>query len=1037
MSDHNDVNVEGDVTSGNANFGVQNFYGPVSLGETPSLEAARRKTRIFLSYARADDESFVKRLYEDLKDEFEVWWDRVSMPNRGLTFLKEIEKAINESDRLVLVVGPKCIESEYVQAEWQHALRTCTPVIPLLRLGEYQSIPTELSQYHAPDFRNDASYATSLSELQRLLRQPVQPLAHLYGVPALPTWYINRTQEIEAGIEYIRSYLANPQKISVTQQIVTLHGMGGAGKSTLAAALAQDCRTRRTYSDGIFWLNIGKNPNIALRMNSIGAAFGDQVDDYTDLDSAKVHLSQVLANRSVLIVLDDVWSPSVVESFRSVGQHTCLMITTRSEDLARMLGDQRQLVEVMSEEQGVTLLQKRIGTHIPSDTPALKDIVKLLQNHTLALSLAAARLSGKDVHYLQSFVDRLKRRSETDNPFQDLHSRLAKDDQNNNLSLSLSVSYEELRPDLQKRFCSVGVFPANQPIRLGDIQNLWGDEDDLDTISDLEELEGQSLLTSYYIGSELVFSLHSLVRAYLRALLRRDNRFDQSQARYQAHLLTDADSNHSSPEAVQNHFENVVALLRGFSGYDAVNSVSSGQEFWEHTRSHILVKLTDADNDMRERLSDDAKAALNLFQQTTYAKQRGMYFYMLPLAWVTAAVVRDVQMEADSYLMLSQALAQTGKLQAAQEMGEIAVSKAEHLQNIERVMQALNNVGTIYGRGGQLEPAQEIFVRLLERARAHGERSRIATTLLNLGNIAYFQSNIERALDYYGQAVEVFDQIGNSVGQADVLLNMGLLLRTQGKLVQSTEKYQAALAIAIEQGNVQTQGLILNNLIDVSRAKGDLEAAHKYIQEAITLGERTSDKLDDARANLGLGVIAIYQENYSAAERYLTQAYEQVKTMEYPEERGAVLMLLGRTQYHLNQFTHALSHLEDALKIWLEFSGGQPTAQSEMIVAYQAIIHHELGNHVEAQHLIERVLTFIEENNVLQLDEPIEVYCIAFKILRHVDQERALSLLQKAHEMLVEQQMQFESEEDRARFRQNVPSHRDFMLLWSEQGKTL
>ncbi len=77
---------------------------------------------IFLSYARGDDEPFAKRLYDDLTARgFDVWWDRVSMPGRALTFLQEIRDAITARDRLVLVVGPKAVRSEYVRAEWPYA----------------------------------------------------------------------------------------------------------------------------------------------------------------------------------------------------------------------------------------------------------------------------------------------------------------------------------------------------------------------------------------------------------------------------------------------------------------------------------------------------------------------------------------------------------------------------------------------------------------------------------------------------------------------------------------------------------------------------------------------------------------------------------------------------------------------------------------------------------------------------------------------------------------------------------------------------
>jgi hypothetical protein len=76
---------------------------------------------IFLSYARGDDEPFVARLHRDLTArEFHVWWDRVSMPARGLIFLHEIRDVIDARERFLLVLGPKATTSGYVIAEWQH-----------------------------------------------------------------------------------------------------------------------------------------------------------------------------------------------------------------------------------------------------------------------------------------------------------------------------------------------------------------------------------------------------------------------------------------------------------------------------------------------------------------------------------------------------------------------------------------------------------------------------------------------------------------------------------------------------------------------------------------------------------------------------------------------------------------------------------------------------------------------------------------------------------------------------------------------------
>ena len=116
-------------------------------------------TTIFLSYARGDDEPFVRRLYEDLTQRgFDVWFDRVSMPSRQLTFHQEIKDAIRSRDRLVYVAGPQAAVSDYVREEWRFALELDKPVIPILRKGDYTVVPGELSLLHCDDFRDDAQY---------------------------------------------------------------------------------------------------------------------------------------------------------------------------------------------------------------------------------------------------------------------------------------------------------------------------------------------------------------------------------------------------------------------------------------------------------------------------------------------------------------------------------------------------------------------------------------------------------------------------------------------------------------------------------------------------------------------------------------------------------------------------------------------------------------------------------------------------------------------------------------------------------------
>lgn len=155
-------------------------------------------TKIFLSYARGDDEPFVRKLYDDLKIAgFDVWFDRVDLPSRQLTFHQEIADALRARDRLVLVAGPKAVRSDYVRQEWRWALELDKIVVPILRLGNVEEhLPGELSLLHCDDFRDDAQYQTQFGKLIDNLNRTeppmggairrAEPAASFFGSPGPP-----------------------------------------------------------------------------------------------------------------------------------------------------------------------------------------------------------------------------------------------------------------------------------------------------------------------------------------------------------------------------------------------------------------------------------------------------------------------------------------------------------------------------------------------------------------------------------------------------------------------------------------------------------------------------------------------------------------------------------------------------------------------------------------------------------------------------------------------------------------------------------
>ena len=70
------------------------------------------------------------------------------MESRGRSFLQEIRDAIASCSRLLLLVTPSAIKSEYVAAEWQFAMQTCTADTSLLVSGDFGDIQEQISQSH-------------------------------------------------------------------------------------------------------------------------------------------------------------------------------------------------------------------------------------------------------------------------------------------------------------------------------------------------------------------------------------------------------------------------------------------------------------------------------------------------------------------------------------------------------------------------------------------------------------------------------------------------------------------------------------------------------------------------------------------------------------------------------------------------------------------------------------------------------------------------------------------------------------------------
>ncbi|MBL7489668.1 hypothetical protein I6A60_23110 [Frankia sp. AgB1.9] len=141
-------------------------------------------------------------------------------------------------------------------------------------------------------------------------------------LPQLPVRFVPREVDAERVGELLRDPAAG--------QVVALVGMGGAGKSTLAAAVAQDRVVAEAFPDGVAWVGIGQSPVVANRLAKVLTLFGDPAP-VRDAEEGIRRLRALLTGARALIVLDDVWDVSVLDAF-DAPSGVRLLVTCRSKD---------------------------------------------------------------------------------------------------------------------------------------------------------------------------------------------------------------------------------------------------------------------------------------------------------------------------------------------------------------------------------------------------------------------------------------------------------------------------------------------------------------------------------------------------------------------------------------------------------------------------------------------------------------------------------------------------------------------------------
>jgi tetratricopeptide (TPR) repeat protein len=161
--------------------------------------------------------------------------------------------------------------------------------------------------------------------------------------------------------------------------------------------------------------------------------------------------------------------------------------------------------------------------------------------------------------------------------------------------------------------------------------------------------------------------------------------------------------------------------------------------------------------------------------------------------------------------------------------------------DLSRKVAILNNMAQVIADQGDIERAMKLWQQVLDIDIQIGEIDVKGATLNNMAGVMANCGNIERALQLWRQSLNIAEQIGNLRGKATTLGNMARVIAEQGNIEHAQSLWQQVLDIQEEIGDVKGKAVTFNNMAQVIANQGDIEHALKLLQQSLDIKEEIGD----------------------------------------------------------------------------------------------------------------------------------------------------------------------------------------------------
>jgi tetratricopeptide (TPR) repeat protein len=596
----------------------------------------------------------------------------------------------------------------------------------------------------------------------------------------------------------------------------------------------------------------------------------------------------VLAQRQVLLVLDDVAEPRQVQALIPPMTRSAVLITSRRA-LAGVDGASTLGLDVVPTVDALALLAGLVGpARMADEKLAAGRVVELCGRLPLAIRIIGVRLAHHPEQRLAQVVERLS----------DLRHRLDElTTSDRAVRATIALSYTRLDPTSARLLRLLGLLPVTEfP---GWVAQALLDESTRVAEDALTRLVDASLVTVGYLGTEVRYRMHDLIRVYGHDRAHAD---DPSSAR---------------AAAVRRVYENLVRLaIHGNArlasdfpaltvppGWDAMTgepdwSARAAVDWFDMEHALLVGGVRDAVAHGWPDVAWRLAAAL-----TDHVTGRGpidewhaLVELVLTTSWPTA-----LEPEAIPTLLLGLGGTLRGRGHLPTALSHLRQARLgfRRIGDNHRAGIAACQFGMAARPMGRLRESAASLRWAVERIDPDQAPQHLTLAHIGLGNLHLDSGRTAQARAAYHRAQASLRAGSSPATESNVLVCLGVVASREGLYGEALDHFHQALRITIAIPDLALTGKAELALAENYMDAGDIANARRYAQRARDTLLDVGDVAGEARARVVIGQVHVADGNPAEAAVVLEAAGARLRETGHPLSLAKAMVSLARARFAL------------------------------------------------------------------------------------------------------------------------------------------